>query len=155
MLGTVASNPATTAITQAMNNQPVRPMENFTWKNLTPGLVGSVVGPAAVGAARIGATMVNAPFAGVQAITGGAGAPLIAIEGQAFGRATEVLSGVVSGVTSGSLGAAQASRAQTGGAATGAQNLQSFSDLVAPWEWGTFGGGATGSYSGAAAPRPK
>jgi hypothetical protein len=107
VLGTVVSNPATTAITQAVNSQPIRPMENFTWGNVTPGLVGAVAGPATVGAARVGATLVNATLGGVQSITGASSAGLIGIEGKIFGGATEMLSSAVNGVVAGALGASQ------------------------------------------------
>jgi RHS repeat-associated protein len=151
VLGTVASNPATTAITQAVNNQPVRPMENFTMKDLSPGFVASVAGPAAVGVARMGASLVNATSAGVQSVTGASGASLIGIEGQAFGRATDVLSGTVNGLVTGALGASQpAAPYAATGSGSGTQNLQSFSELAVPSSGWTFGAGAPSSYYGAA-----
>jgi len=146
-----------------LNNQAaphgVTAPHGFTWDNLTPGLVGSVAGPAAVGAARIGASLVNAPVAATQAITRTTAPLPFDIGSKSFGRATEVLSGVVSGSTAGSLGAAQAGRSQAaptdGGGMTSAQNMTQFGTLPPSLGWGILGGGATGAYFGAAPAKAK
>jgi len=157
IIGTAVSNPATTAITQATNNQPLHPFDNFTMKDLSPGFVASVAGPAAVGVARVGATLVNATLAGVQSVTGASSASLIAIEGNAFGRATELLSSTVNGLVAGALGANQTTVDPYAATGSGAQTLRSFSDLAAPLNMGNLlgGSGAMGSYFGNTTPRSK
>jgi RHS repeat-associated protein len=107
VIGSVAANPATTAISQAIDKKPIKPLENFTLKKLAPGAIGAVAGPAAVGAARVGSAMVNSTLAGVGSLAGGTATRLLPVNGYpastAFSAVENLLASVVSGTVGGGL----------------------------------------------------
>ena len=77
VLGAFVANPATTAITQKLDNQKIQPFQNFTAPKLAPAVVGALAGPAAVGAARIATGLANGTLAAAGSLAGGTTANLI------------------------------------------------------------------------------
>ncbi|MCL5061190.1 MAG: RHS repeat-associated core domain-containing protein, partial [Candidatus Thermoplasmatota archaeon] len=103
-LGATVANPATTAINQARAGKPIKPFENFTVMKLAPGWIGSVAGPAAVGAARVATGLANSTLASLGSIAGGTtAAKLLPLGAEGFENATSILGGMVSGLTEGTL----------------------------------------------------
>jgi hypothetical protein len=106
-LGATVANPATTAISQAIDRKPIKPFENFTIAKLAPGWIGSLAGPAAVGTARLATGLASSTLASLGSLAGGATATkLLPLGTEGFENTTGILSGIVSGYVEGTLASA-------------------------------------------------
>jgi RHS repeat-associated protein len=135
-VGGILGNVGNTALTQAANKQPIKPLANLSWGTVGVSLAGGVGGVAAAGAVKMGATLVNSGVLGttalIDSIAGGTAASAAAtlpvnMASNAFRAATTVAGGVGSGMMK--FGVNTSPGLPDYSSATSSQSLLSFTTL--------------------------